>query len=387
MNVSTVVTPLVDNMQAWLDKVNTSVGIAESTVRSGRDSMVVTFSADDGRQDDIDELKPLFISKGVPLTLAIIANDYRAWDAAGLREMQDDYGWDISCHSWNHDRLGDLTEAQLVTNYEDCLNQFASDGIICQTVYYPFGDYGQPPVSPPTEKMVKEVTARYFRAGFGVGAGDATDIVNPILQQFQIRRFPLDTATLVQAKAHVDALVALGSGWCNFYMHSDTIGAGMGYTDLGLLIDYVKAQTDVQITNTADGLNVLGNVINIGNYDPDELTDPHYVVGAYGSYSNTTEPAPSPYRILGRNPAGYDADDLISAWEDGTISVATYASGDLAASGYPWIGTVVTHREAQGLGTDGIHWQELHRFDSTFRYKRVAVSDTAWDVSWTQVDA
>jgi peptidoglycan/xylan/chitin deacetylase (PgdA/CDA1 family) len=379
-NDSTVITPLVDNMQAWLNKANQSIKTGESSVRDGTDQIAVIFSSDDGNALDITNLKPIFEAQGVPLSLAIIADTYRGVTASELRDVQDNLGWEVTCHSWAHDNLEDLYdgsgEQAVADNLEACLAQYASDGLNVSTIYYPFGAYND---------GVKEVASRYFRAGFTVGVGDATDVVAPPLEQFRIRRYPLDDKTLIQAKAEIDVLVSAGNGILAMYMHSSSLSMSLG--DLNDLITYVKS-LNIPMLNTSDALDRLGNLINIGNYDATQSDpDPHFVVGADGSIRSTSILQSSTVN-LGRNPTGFEATNDVTTWKDAAISYQTYSVSEATAVGITLgQGTLITNRMARWGSTGiGMHFQDYQQNALTSRYRRIWNGVGDWS-AWSQVDA
>jgi hypothetical protein len=383
-NDSTVITPLVDDMQIWLNKANLGVRGAENLVKSQADQMVVTFSADDGAAEDISDLLPLFESKtfggeypnGVPLTLAIIAETYRAWTASELRDVQDRLGWEIACHSWSHTDYTSLTEAQMVTDIEDCLEQYASDGLIVQSMYYPFGGYND---------LTREVCSRYFRSAFTVGAGTSNDLEPELgetaIRQFAIARFPLDNKTLAEAKTQIDDLVARGHGWCNFYMHPLTITMSMA--ELGELIDYVKAQ-DIPMLNTANALSRMGNLICIGEeIDPLDIDGldipdgPFTLLSSKGELLHERKPLVCNVEGI----EGRDVDSPNTDFRALSQTVIQYKSGEVA--GWPTSsGTLTTTRSRDTEAMDVQRW-DSPTADHT--YKRNWAT-TVWS-AWIRTDA
>lgn len=337
---------------------------------------IVTFISDDGNKKDYENLKPIAVSKGVPFVSAIVTNaigNTTQMTLAQLLELQS-LGWEMSSHTHTHTTLTTLTYDQIDIEMKTSKETLEGLGIKCSTLCIPYGIYND---------NVLEISRKYFRGARSSDGG----INTPPLKTFRTVSVLYAEDSVIDAvsgfarnsleyyKLKVDNAVAQ-NGWLQFLMHSNNVDATqLGY--LGQLIDYIQS-LNIDIVTLDEGFDIYGNIIDIGNYDTNDLSKKHYVVGANGTMSKTR----SDDKIFITNTNEYSNASLPSDFVKGFI---TYTKVSLSsATGMPEskAGTLIT----DNIQTDaGWSYQEYHVIGSANIYKRYSLSNNTWS-TWSQTN-
>lgn len=242
---------------------------------------IIGFVDDDCRAESYTLLWPVIQAKKIPYALAcppghIGESKYLTKDQ--LLTMVNG-GCEVLSHHW---REYAMTEFQTSKAYEadvqKTLAMLADLGITnVRGVAYPNGYYND---------SYMPIVRRYFDMGFTVERG----INVPPVESCYMKRcelFPTNGAyTLEDAKQLVDEVAANG-GWLIFMTHAwyTTFSAD----DLAALVDYI-AEKDVDIVGMSEGMDTIGNVVDIGyaRKPLDEMTTPYYIADCMGRiYANT----------------------------------------------------------------------------------------------------
>lgn len=372
---------IVDDAAAWAETVTS----AESVVNRTRSvQSLVTFVDDDGRAEVWDKLKPLSEQYGIPFVAAVIT-DYigsaKYITAEQIVALQD-MGWEIASHTMSDARLGDVTDEEQEAQLRGSKEALEALGIRCDSICYPYSS-----VSANTWKIAR----KYYRCGRQTNYKEWMN--GTPLETWDLRTTPigsyyetrtesgLDTSTLEYYKYQVDRALS-GNTWLIFLTHcAETNDTQMGY--LTQVIEYVQS-LGIPIVTMREGLDIHGNIVDVGHYDRRNPEEEHFVVGCDGtvkksspdkyavnlpmnSVTNDTPPAEFPRpavstcRITG-NTAGFPYQ---ASYYGGTLMTNTIGSTDPADPTY------VDY-------TDGRTWQEFYIPKSTAAYRRYALGANTW---------
>lgn len=191
-------------------------------------------------------------------------------------------GVTVSCHAWRQYNMDQFaTEEAFRADLEAATALFDAWGIPVQTMSYPQGRYVDEYI--PT---VKE----FYRMGFTVADG-INEIPYASYYMHRVGLFEDDanddgTASLTDAKAWVDRLAEMESGWLIFMTHAWY--AGFKPALLGDLIDYIRSDEirskGIEIVDIHEALDTTGNVVEAGRVKKPlaEQAHPFFVVDAAG---------------------------------------------------------------------------------------------------------
>lgn len=280
-------------------------------------SPIVSFIDDDGNSKLYTNLKPIFDAQGITGGIALPTNAIGGagvitWDQA--REFQTD-GWEILSHLAG----GNLSDPNPETTLKDSRDKIESEGLTVRNVVPVQGEEGG------TEG--RRLTRKYYRASFKTSGEINTVPINHVtVNRINFVENGGTQPPLTELKAHVDDAVT-NDGWCVFTIHS-------GYPDfdataeqkLNDLIDYIQAQ-GVDIVNPNEGLNRIGNIIDIGD---EEFTSKYLKIDPTGEVHSSTI-----FRYFeGESANGRDGNSPPSDFTNGQVTHMRITSGDSYA-GYP----------------------------------------------------
>lgn len=216
-----------------------------------------TFIDDDGSTQVMNKLKPLSIKYDVPFTIALIgkflADDYGIKVNEAL-ELQNDLGWEIASHEYNHIPLGSVTDPEILElEIKYSQEYIRSLGFDVKNIVYPNGQ---------SNKEIREMASLYYNCGVGTAHGAN----NPPVDTFNLRRisFPHASAnnSLQWYKNIVDTALQ-NNEWIIWMLH-----CGMAAHDatnqqiLDDLIAYIKSK-NIETVNLQEGLERYGNAISL----------------------------------------------------------------------------------------------------------------------------
>lgn len=216
-----------------------------------------TFIDDDGSTEVMNKLKPLSIKYDVPFTIALIGKFLAEGTNIKVNEaleLQNELGWEIASHEYNHITLKDVTDKKILdTEIRYSQEYIRSLGFDVKNIVYPFGG---------NNKSVREVASRYYNCGVGTGHGTNKTPV----RTFGLRRvsFPHASAnnSLQWYKDIVDNAIT-NNEWIIWMLH-----CGMTEHDatnqqiLDDLIAYIKSK-NIKTVNLQEGFERYGNAISL----------------------------------------------------------------------------------------------------------------------------
>ena len=230
---------------------------------------VITFVTDDARRQDITIFKDMFKQVGLPVSTAVApyrtintgdyGNVYLTVDE--IRTLQDEFGWEIVSHAWNHENLTNLTDEELDESLKKSRDWLRDNGFNgYEFLMYPFGGY---------DERVKRFTAKYYKA-----ARTTSALWSSVINEFPVSSYQLSTRFISQTvsldvlKADVDRLIDEG-GWLNLFFHSWEIDNWGREDDFKELLNYVKEKQNsglLDVMGYKDTYEKYGNIIDQSSY-------------------------------------------------------------------------------------------------------------------------
>ena len=211
---------------------------------------MVTFIDDDGFDGVLDILKPMFTARGVPYVIALRGDAVilqTEEKREQLRDLQNNYGWEMASHTMNHIRLSEATDEEIEEDSINFLNLMHDYGLEVESMVYPWGVGGN-----------TSVVSKYYRAGFRTVHGVNNDIT---LDDYNIGREILgnsssrDTAFFKDMIDNIDGKPR----WLVFMTHvSDPATNVQQIEDV---VDYVISK-NIPIVTASEGLKHYGSVIS-----------------------------------------------------------------------------------------------------------------------------
>ena len=250
---------------------------------------MVTFVDDDGHADVLTKLKPLSETYGIPFTIAIpsvrIADTTGTWlTADDLLELQA-MGWEISSHTHNHVKLGELTDEEAEEEMKTSKETLEAAGLKVTSICYPNSS-----VNDNTYK----IAMKYYECGRRTNYHD--QINTSPLQTWDLRTIPigsyfttskltnLDTSSLEYYKWAVDQAVA-NNGWLIFLTHcNEHDSVQQGYIEE--TIQYIQS-LNIPVVTLTEGARIRKNRFEVGRVLYEDNTLPHFAVGCDGTISMT----------------------------------------------------------------------------------------------------
>ncbi|MGH2319402.1 polysaccharide deacetylase family protein [Planococcus sp. SE5232] len=241
---------------------------------------LVTFIDDDGKSEVWTRLKPIFESRGVPCTLAIVSD----WVGTTgnmtqqqILSLQNDLGWEMASHEKTHMAMGNvLDDATIEREIVQSKKELLEMGMNVTNIVYPFGQ------SNPT--MLAKV-AEYYNMGVTTNSGTLPQTNKAPLNRTYLFRTALgsfagEANTLAHYKAAIDKAIAENS-WLIFMTH--VAQHDLTQDDyLAQTIDYA-IEKSVKVVNFRDGLEYFGDRMDIEGLmkvDVDgKFTSDKFVVG------------------------------------------------------------------------------------------------------------
>lgn len=267
-----------------------STGDITTTGRQSK-SARVSFIADDGYTEDYTILKPIFQSKGVVCSSAIVSgwvdSDPMYMSKAQIIELQS-LNWEIMSHTVDHLDLRNITEAQKEAQLYNSKKSLESMGFRVSNVVYPYGG---------SNKTIKRISRKYYRSGYLFY--ETGKVNSPPYNTYNLHRmslgasfdpinatFPVTTTFADYYKPMVDMAVAQNS-WLIITLHPGA--TAFDATQQGHLsdtIDYIKSLS-VPIQTPSAVLNDTGNIIDMEGYSADDTVERYLKISNDGSISTS----------------------------------------------------------------------------------------------------
>ena len=270
---------LAKTNQRFEENPNPSIGKGPKDTRP-----VITIVTDDARRQDITIFKDMFQRVGLPVSTAVspnrnintpdYGNVYLTVDE--IRTLQDEFGWEIVSHTWDHERLTEISDEQLDFTLKKSRDWLRDNGFKgYEYLMYPFGLY---------DERVKRVTAKYYKAA-RTTAGLWGNVINqyPVSSYQLSTRFFSQTVSLDIIKADIDRVIERG-GWLNIFFHSWEIDDWNRESDFEEMLNYIKSKQSlglVDVMGYKDTYEKYGNVIDQTSYV--DKTDDMFIVQQNGT--------------------------------------------------------------------------------------------------------
>ncbi|MCT8138649.1 polysaccharide deacetylase family protein [Anaerobacillus sp. CMMVII] len=274
---------------------------------------LVSFIDDDGRSPAYTSLKPLFDSKGVVGSVAIVTKYMNGTSSTYMRksEVQQlaNAGWEILSHSVTHTHLDTMTEEDIKFEIEESARILREDFDVKGFVY-PYGSMTKPIIHKYTKENYDHAYGGFGRANVPVRS---TAIVRIVLGDNR-------DLTFDYFKNHIDQSQK-DNAWLVICTHCGT-WTEAEYQMASNVIDYIKSK-GIEIVTPSEGYKVFGNAIE--NYNDE--TGQFYVVPKVGGvYSDNIKNS-----ISIDYSTGYTVNTPISEFPKDKLTVTTIYNSDSAA--------------------------------------------------------
>lgn len=228
---------------------------ADGSSISSPPSAKFSFTSDDGHNNDW-KYRDVFASRGVSCTVPLVEgfvsdrSVYPQISLANALALQNEYGYEIGSHSYDHKRLTEYeTMEEVVFQLTESKRSLTAMGLRISNFYIPFGNY--------TEAILDEAI-KLYRA---VRTSDLG--VNTPLNKRHMKTYWIDEGTMAleEAKGIVDTARTNGQ-FVIFSFHS--MVASRAYMDnmVGALIDYIQSFDDTQVLTVDRALDRIEQVLN-----------------------------------------------------------------------------------------------------------------------------
>lgn len=331
---------------------------------------MITFVDDDANPTFYSKILPLVNTYNIPFTSAVITSrvgtDSRSMTESQLQEISK-AGVELICHTHTHPQFNDLTDSQIEAECKlskKWLNDRGYEGNILAYAY------GSPNAN--TRKIVR----RYFDCALDVAKGTATGLLAPPLNTFNLQRTRFNEAGVNQdldaLKAHVNNAIS-NNCWIVFIIHSHY--SNFSASVLEELIKYCK-NSNVDIVTMREGLNSIGNLIDIGDMESDD----YFIQDCNGYIHGYATPI---IKTPQDNESTITASTTPSSFAKDTITITRMNTTNATAGGFPnnTGGILKTYR----MNNDIYTYQEYKLVRSNSLYMRTWDSDNSVWLDWEKV--
>jgi len=316
---------------------------------------LMTFSDDNGSELFPQKWKDIIISKGIPVTCAVSTNNisapYMTWyEIAQMQEI----GVEVISHGHNHTDYTTLSDAAIIADVE-AAQALLKEHNCAYDIHAYIDAY---------DDNVRNILRNYFRCAVVTGL-NTTPVPYPPMKTYSIYRIPMlidgtTKWTLNQYKAKIDECVA-NNGWLIWTTESENEefdSTLQGYIED--LIDYARG-LNVEIVNIENGIDIIGNVIDIG--DPGD--DSYFNLGCDGNFNTNA---------ICVDDTKYSFYDALTTFPKDKVTVAWI--GSTKTTGFPHAdqGLLTTYR----LGGNTIDRQEFRPKNFNEIWARYADSNGKW---------
>lgn len=327
---------------------------------------LISFITDDGGAIDFTRLKPLFESKGAKLNCAVRTDGIGtagSMSIANLLELQS-AGHEILSHTWTHQNLTTLTEAQIEEQYATSLSMIKGWGLNCVGLCYPFGAYN---------KQALNLARKYFDFAYATSSEGYTQNNTP-LDQFAMSRMSVINGannlpiSIDVLKSYVDDCLTEKS-YLVFVVHAaeflDTAQGNINLQHLTDLLDYIVTKA-IPIVSASTAMAEKRNAVDFGNFK-----ETYVKISLDGAVKSSYD---EKYKIV-HSSKTVDDTTLLTTFEKGKVTYSVI----VALGNFPdtYNGILITNRLASN---DVFAYQEYHPAGNYKIHKRVwnAGSWGAW---------
>ena len=345
------------------------------------DGSMVVFWSDDGRNQDYTVVKDIFARNNkAPFVTAMVTGlvgggGYCTLEQ--LKDLQDNYNWEIVSHTHTHRNLTELTDAEVDEEFKLSYNWLKNNSFknfnTCAIPYNFWGD---------REKLIG---SKYYRA-IRVSNGslnttpietyemktiwfEFTDVVNQksgyTPKQFEHYKYWIDQAV------SQNALLILST-------HSWEIEEWEYQSLLERVLQY--AQQVSEVVKFSEALDRIENVVDCGLYKKSLEYSPHFVLSADGLVDSNQ------MITVKLETDAVDINTTLDKFKTNTVSSCSIRSNKV---GFPsdLAGLLLTYRFAPGLGDHGYSYQLYHPYATSNIYFRTARDTNKWGGFISLIDA
>ena len=213
-------------------------------------SGTVVFIDDDGYNQVLSILKPIYDEKGIKCSIAIPSSRVGQSGYLTLTQLKElqTQGFEILSHGYTHGDLTTLSADSLETHFKNFTSYFRGNGLESGAKYivYP-GNL--------VNTKVKNVAKKYCKGGFGGSLN-----INPsTIETFEIKRIDVLQKTLDEIKGLID-IAKNEKKLLVLYTHAWLLTTDDKIQLLKDVIDYVKS-SGVEILNVEKAIEKHGNII------------------------------------------------------------------------------------------------------------------------------
>ena len=325
--------------------------------------VMVSFVDDDISSGVWTRLKPLFESKGVPVTLGAISDRFKEGTHLTVDQaltLQNDLGWEIASHGKTPRVLTALPEKEIENELKESYDVLTGYGFDVNHYILSNGAH---------DERVRRLVRKYYKSASATTFDHGINNV-PIRQYNLYRRdlYAYSNFTLDQHKAHVDQAVSEG-GWLILTMHIIDI-TDAELVEIGLLIDYIKSK-NAPIVTLSEGFEQFGNVTFQGDYHSSVTENEYHIVANNGEEYSNLKPTQT---ITASTPLN-----------DFPMGESKHTFGSNSGSGFPGAtgsGLLVTYRDKNIILSRDLGYQiffPVHPTDRKKIYYRRPMNDgEAW---------
>ena len=259
-----------------LEPINYTLGSNVSKtiqrINSDMPNCIVSFISDDLYMADYTK-KDWFKELGCAYTIPVVCSRINSDGYPTLEqvlELQNDYGYEIASHTFNHVQLDKQTDEVMEEELKSSFEFLNKNGLRCENFMIPYGAYNN---------KVLAVASKYYRS-----IRSSEEDYNSIgLDTTRIKSFWIDrykTTDLEGQKARVDNAFENGL-WLIFSMHTGTM-AESEFTDMVKpLIEYINSK-NIPIMTVSKALDYFQNPIEVSSITSAGVRTRHFYINAKG---------------------------------------------------------------------------------------------------------
>ena len=259
-----------------LEPINYTLGSNVSKtiqrINSNMPNCIVSFISDDLYMADYTK-KDWFKELGCAYTIPVVCSRINSDGYPTLEqvlELQNDYGYEIASHTFNHVQLDKQTDEVMEEELKSSFEFLNKNGLRCENFMIPYGAYNN---------KVLAVASKYYRS-----IRSSEEDYNSIgLDTTRIKSFWIDrykTTDLEGQKTRVDNAFENGL-WLIFSMHTGTMGESE-FTDMVKpLIEYVNSK-NIPIMTVSKALDYFQNPIEVSSITSAGVRTRHFYINAKG---------------------------------------------------------------------------------------------------------
>ena len=259
-----------------LEPINYTLGSNVSKtiqrINSNMPNCIVSFISDDLYMADYTK-KDWFKELGCAYTIPVVCSRINSDSYPTLEqvlELQNDYGYEIASHTFNHVDLTNQTDEAMEEELKSSFEFLNKNGLRCENFMIPFGKYNN---------KVLAVASKYYRS-----IRSSEEDYNSIgLDTTHIKSFWIDrykTTDLEGQKTRVDNAFENGL-WLIFSMHTGTMGESE-FTDMVKpLIEYINSK-NIPIMTVSKALDYFQNPIEVSSITSAGVRTRHFYINAKG---------------------------------------------------------------------------------------------------------